>query len=158
MQNYSVLMFDGSVKSVASLEDGDVLMGPDSAPRVIKNVETCEGEAFEVRPLNGESFILGDENYVCLQGVGRENCRFDIKRPWRHSLARAQLIRTFLEAYWPMDVFGASQSSFHVETSNRANILKRSQKAWVWSPNLPRVNMRNVSMFLLELQENVAIS
>jgi hypothetical protein len=78
MQNYSVLMFDGSAKSIADIEFGDVLMGPDSTPRVVKTVEYHDGEAFEVRPLNGKSFILGGEDYVCLQRVGKKNCSFDL--------------------------------------------------------------------------------
>ena len=53
-------------------------MGPDSTSRVIKNVEICESEAFLVEPLNGESFILGGENYVCLQHVGEEICNIDL--------------------------------------------------------------------------------
>jgi hypothetical protein len=71
-------MFDGSIKSIAEVANGNVLMGPDSAPRTVRSIEICDGTAFEVRPLNGDSFILGDENYVCLQGVGQENCRFDL--------------------------------------------------------------------------------
>jgi hypothetical protein len=66
------------IKDIANVEHGDVLMGPDSAPRVVKNVEVCEGEAFLVEPLNGESFILGGENYVCLQHVGEEICNIDL--------------------------------------------------------------------------------
>jgi intein/homing endonuclease len=78
IQNYPVLMFDGSSKSISDIEKGDVLMGPDSVPRVVKDIEVCEGEAFLVEPLNGESFILGGENYVCLQHVGEEICNIDL--------------------------------------------------------------------------------
>jgi hypothetical protein len=41
-------------------------MGQDSKQRVVTNIQACEGEAFEIKPLNGKSFILGGDNYVCL--------------------------------------------------------------------------------------------
>jgi hypothetical protein len=107
-------MFDGSIKSIAEVENGDVLMGPDSAPRVVKNVEICEGGAFEVKPLNGDSFILGDENYVCLQGVGQENCHFDLyvsdfEKQSKHFKVHHKLyrsgVRFAIEAAPPVDPY-----------------------------------------------------
>jgi hypothetical protein len=57
MQSYPVLMFDGSVKIISDVEKGNILMGPDSNPRIVTSVQACEGLAFEVRPLNGKSFV-----------------------------------------------------------------------------------------------------
>ena len=39
----SILLFDGSVRQKSKLVYGDVLMGPDSAPRKVLNVQkkTC---------------------------------------------------------------------------------------------------------------------
>jgi hypothetical protein len=95
-------MFDGSAKSLAAVGNGDVLMGPDSAPRVVKNVEFHEGEAFEVRPLNGKSFILGGENYVCLQRVGPEGGNLDLyvsdfEKQSKHFKANHKLYRSSVD-------------------------------------------------------------
>jgi replicative DNA helicase len=79
MQNYSVLMFDGSIKNIANIKEGDVLMGPDSCERIVKSVEAREGKAFEIKPLNGDHFVLGSENYVCLQRVGSEVCCINLR-------------------------------------------------------------------------------
>ena len=78
MNNYSVLMFDGSIKSIAEVRQGDILMGPDSGQRIVKNIETYEDEAWEIRPCKGEDFILGGENYLCLQKVGNSKCCIDL--------------------------------------------------------------------------------
>jgi hypothetical protein len=76
-ENYSVLMFDGSAKNVANVGVGDVLMGPDSSQRIAKTIKIQEDEGFLIRPLNGEPFMLGGENYVCLQRVCEECCELD---------------------------------------------------------------------------------
>jgi hypothetical protein len=59
-------------------------MGPDSNPRIVASVQVCEELAFEVKPLNGKSFILGGDNYVCLSTrrsgpeTGQKDCFLDI--------------------------------------------------------------------------------
>jgi hypothetical protein len=78
MQNYSVLIFDGSTKNIANVKKSDVLMGPDSKPRTVKSLAVCEELAFEVKPLNGKNFVLGGDNYVCLSKTGQKDCFLDI--------------------------------------------------------------------------------
>jgi hypothetical protein len=65
-ENYSVLMKNGSIKIISDVEKGDILIGSDSKPRTVKSASVYERFAFEIKPLNGKSFTLGGDNYVCL--------------------------------------------------------------------------------------------
>jgi hypothetical protein len=78
MQNYSVLMFDGTTKSIANIRKSDVLMGLNSEQRTVKSVAVCENEAWKIRQCKGNPFILGCDNYICLQKVGQNNFNLDI--------------------------------------------------------------------------------
>lgn len=71
-------MKNGSIKIVSDVEKGDILMGPDSMPRIVKKASMCEGLAFEVKPVKVKSFILGEDNYICLSKVGTVNNLLDI--------------------------------------------------------------------------------
>lgn len=71
-------MQDGSVKIISEVEKGDVLMGPDSESRTVKKIHLCEGLAFEIKPLKGEAFVLGGDNYVCLSKARTQDCFLDI--------------------------------------------------------------------------------
>jgi hypothetical protein len=71
-------MFDGTTKSIANIRKSDVLMGINSEPRTVKSITICEGKAWKIRPCKVEPFILGCDNYICLQKVGQNDCNLDI--------------------------------------------------------------------------------
>lgn len=62
-----VIMFDGSVKNVEDIKKGELLMGPDSKPRIVKSVCYGRGELYRVKQKNGDDFICNDEHILCLQ-------------------------------------------------------------------------------------------
>ena len=79
-----VLMFDGSIKNVEDVLDGDVLMGPDSLPRNVFGTTSGIGNLYRITPKKGGSYVVnenhvlsfkmspsntGDERYVCNVGV-----------------------------------------------------------------------------------------
>jgi superfamily II DNA or RNA helicase len=65
-----ILMYDGSTKNVEDVVAGELLMGPDSTPRVVKSTTVGNGELFEVSQINGDNFICNDEHILCLQRTG----------------------------------------------------------------------------------------
>ncbi|MBL7487026.1 DEAD/DEAH box helicase family protein [Frankia sp. AgW1.1] len=61
-----VMMFDGTVKSVETVNVGDLLMGPDSTPRVVRQLARGTGPMMEVRPVKGEPWVVNDEHILTL--------------------------------------------------------------------------------------------
>ena len=61
-----LIMFDGSVKSVEDVEVGDLLLGPDGAPREV--LELCRGRGRMVRvvPDDGDEFVVNDDHILTL--------------------------------------------------------------------------------------------
>lgn len=62
-----VLMYDGSIKPVQDVKPNDLLMGPDSTPRLVKN--TCVGtsELFRITPVKGDPWICNDVHILSLR-------------------------------------------------------------------------------------------
>lgn len=63
-----ILMFDGSIKKVEHIMEGEYVMGPDSNPR--KVLSTCTGidDMFEVIPTEGRSHTFNAPHVLTLKG------------------------------------------------------------------------------------------
>ncbi|MDG6937776.1 MAG: AAA family ATPase [Nitrososphaerota archaeon] len=59
-----VLMFDGSMKRVEDVVQGDLLMGPDSAPRSVLETVHGFGKMVEVRPVKGKPFVVSEDHIL----------------------------------------------------------------------------------------------
>ncbi|MDG7013607.1 MAG: AAA family ATPase [Nitrososphaerota archaeon] len=59
-----VLMFDGSMKRVEDVVQGDLLMGPDSAPRRVLETIRGFGKMVEVRPTQGKPFVVSEDHIL----------------------------------------------------------------------------------------------
>jgi orc1/cdc6 family replication initiation protein len=59
-----VLMFDGSLKRVEDVTEGDLLMGPDSAPRRVLETVHGFGKMVEVQPIKGKSFVVSEDHIL----------------------------------------------------------------------------------------------
>lgn len=67
-----VVMFDGSLKAVEDVCVGDLLMGPDSAPRTVLSLGGGRGQIFEVRPKKGgKPFRCNLDHVLHLQVTGK---------------------------------------------------------------------------------------
>ncbi|NCX56056.1 MAG: hypothetical protein EBW87_02540, partial [Burkholderiaceae bacterium] len=53
-----VLMYDGSVRPVQNISDGDILMGPDSSPRRVVGTTRGTGPLFTVTPTKGMPYAV----------------------------------------------------------------------------------------------------
>ena len=64
-----VLMFDGSIKAIENITQGESVMGPDSKPR--KVLSTCTGtdEMFEIIPSKGRPFSCNAPHVLTLKGI-----------------------------------------------------------------------------------------
>ena len=55
-----ILMFDGSIKKARDVHQGDLLMGPDSLPRTVTNVNFGYGPMVRIIPNKGEAWRCND--------------------------------------------------------------------------------------------------
>jgi len=58
------LMFDGSLKRVEDVSRGDLLMGPDSAPRKVLETVHGFGKMVEVQPIKGKPFVVSEDHIL----------------------------------------------------------------------------------------------
>ena len=61
-----VLMYDGTIKPVQKIVDGDLLMGDDNQPRKILNTNVGVGELYKVIPNKGDSWVCNDVHVMTL--------------------------------------------------------------------------------------------
>lgn len=66
-----VFMYDGTVKAVEDICEGDLIMGPDSRPRKVSNVTRGRGELYEIVPIKGEPWICNNEHVLTLVCSGK---------------------------------------------------------------------------------------
>lgn len=70
-----ILMFDGSIQPVESIQVGDQLMGPDSQPREVLQLCRGVGPMYKIEPVKGRPFIVNDEHILTLvrTATGKDN-------------------------------------------------------------------------------------
>jgi len=61
-----VLMFDGSLKPVEDVTQGDLLMGPDSTPRRVLETVHGFGKMIEVQPFKGTPFVVSEDHILTI--------------------------------------------------------------------------------------------
>jgi replicative DNA helicase len=61
-----VLMFDGTIKPVEEVRNGDMVMGPDSAPRRVQGVTRGRSPLFRIQPVRGDAWVCNDVHVLTL--------------------------------------------------------------------------------------------
>lgn len=59
-----IRMYDGSVKAVQNIVDGEYVMGDDSTPRLVSGVTSGIDELYTITPNKGKSFIVNSEHIL----------------------------------------------------------------------------------------------
>ena len=72
-----VLMYDGSVKMVQDVKQGDLLMGDDSAPRKVLSLARGKDEMYDIIPVKGDKYTVNQEHILVLKNTKKE--------PWIHT-------------------------------------------------------------------------
>jgi superfamily II DNA or RNA helicase len=62
-----VLMFDGNVKPVEDIVMGDLLMGPDSRPRVVISTTSGFSKLYEVTQMQGDPYVVNEHHILSLK-------------------------------------------------------------------------------------------
>ena len=66
-----VLMFDGTILPVEEIRVGDLLMGPDSSPRLVKSLARGREEMFRVIPVKGDEYTVNRSHILSLKMTPR---------------------------------------------------------------------------------------
>ena len=75
-----VRMYDGSLKNIEDVEIGDRLMGPDSTPRIVKNLFTGEDQLYKVTQAKREPYIVNSKHLLHLDKVSTVRRKGSLKR------------------------------------------------------------------------------
>ncbi len=70
-----VLMFDGTVKPVEAVHNGDLLMGPDSRARRVSATTTGIGPLYEIQPIKGDPWVCNNVHMLTLVRSGTGQVR-----------------------------------------------------------------------------------
>jgi hypothetical protein len=68
--NTPVIMYDGTIKMVQDVEEGELLMGDDSTPRTVLSIARGEDEMYDIIPTKGDKYTVNQEHILCLKASG----------------------------------------------------------------------------------------
>lgn len=71
-----VLMYDGSIKPVENIVNGDLVMGPDSLPRRVNDVVKGYGKLKKIVPVKGDSWVCNDNHILTVATRDNKGNRF----------------------------------------------------------------------------------
>ena len=70
-----VMMFDGSVRSVQDVRVFDILMGPDSSPRIVTSVCSGREPLYRITPTRGgDPYIVNESHILSLKMTNGDRC------------------------------------------------------------------------------------
>ena len=61
-----ILMFNGTIKPIEEIEVGDLVMGPDSLPRLVKKLFRGFDMMYQILPVKGQSFVVNSQHILTL--------------------------------------------------------------------------------------------
>ena len=106
-KNTPILMFNGSIKMVQDVQEGDLLMGDDSTPRTVLSLARGVDEMYDIIPTKGEKYTVNKEHILCLKNTKRKPWveirmangikRFDVKW-WQNNKENSKVCNSINEA------------------------------------------------------------
>lgn len=66
-ENTPIIMFDGKIKKVQKIKEGDLLMGDDSKPRTVLSLATGKSRMFNIHTDCGDFYKVNPEHILCLK-------------------------------------------------------------------------------------------
>jgi hypothetical protein len=74
-----VLMYDGNIKKVEDIKEGEYLMGDDSTPRRVLSTTSGRDNLYKIKPLKGEPYIVNEQHILCLKRNFMPRIKYDIQ-------------------------------------------------------------------------------
>lgn len=92
-----ILMHDGSVKMVQDVVIGDVLMGPDSQPRVVASLARGKEEMYDIIPTKGDKYTVNESHILSL--------RWSPTRKTHKNFKKNQIVNISVKDYFKMSKY-----------------------------------------------------
>ena len=74
-----IMMYDGNIKLVEDIIEGDLLMGDDSSFRTVLSLARGKDQMYEVKPIKGDSYIVNQEHILCLKNQDNKITEISVK-------------------------------------------------------------------------------
>jgi len=101
-----ILMYNGSIKLVQDIIEGDLLMGDDSTPRKVLSLARGQDEMYDIIPVKGEKYTVNQEHILCLKNtkknpwveirIQNKITRYDVKW-WQNNKENSKVCNTIKE-------------------------------------------------------------
>lgn len=65
--NTPILMYDGTIKMVQDIIEGELIMGDDSTPRKVLSLANGKDEMYDIIPTKGEKYTVNSVHILCLK-------------------------------------------------------------------------------------------
>jgi hypothetical protein len=77
-------MYDGTIKMVQDITEGELLMGDDSSPRKVLSLATGKDEMYDIIPAKGEKYTVNSVHILCLKPtpLGIKHIKSQNKNPY----------------------------------------------------------------------------
>ncbi|MFA5406724.1 MAG: Hint domain-containing homing endonuclease [Candidatus Nanoarchaeia archaeon] len=62
-----IIMYDGSIKNVEDIKEGDYLMGDNSSPRRVLSIVKGKGNLYKVNQNKGDSYVVNEDHILSLK-------------------------------------------------------------------------------------------
>ena len=72
-KNTPIIMYDGKIKMVQDIKEGDLLMGDDSTPRNILSLARGKEKMYKIKQLNGDDYVVNESHILSLKVVKIKN-------------------------------------------------------------------------------------
>jgi len=103
-QDTKILMYDGTSKKIQDVINGDAIMGENAQPVCVYKIENIKDIQYEVQPIRGENYIIGQNHNIILKASNYEMVWWDDKR----KRFRARYMKDFMiyEKIFSLDKYG----------------------------------------------------
>jgi replicative DNA helicase len=162
-----VLMFDGSVKMIENVTDGDSVMGWDSTPRIVSGVTSGREMMYRVTPRNGMSYTVNESHILSVRHKGKllnisvrdfmcQNKTFkSLSKGWRTGVEyphRNVLVNPYFLGLWLGDGHKQRTAVANVDSEAIEELNKISQQYdLIHNKNIPNDYMINDEQTRLQL-------
>jgi len=113
-KNTPILMYDGKIKMVQDIKEGDLLMGIDSKPRKVLDLGRGEDEMYEISNIKGDTYTVNSEHILCLKISG-----------WLR-IDNIKNIKTYKVVWFNSSEYKYKSKNFSYKNKNQEEILKEA--------------------------------
>jgi ATP-dependent Lon protease len=113
-KNTPILMYDGKIKMVQDIKEGDLLMGIDSKPRKVLGLGRGEDEMYEISNVKGDTYTVNSEHILCLKISG-----------WLR-IDNIKNIKTYKVVWFNSSEYKYKSKNFSYKNKNQEEILKEA--------------------------------